>query len=156
MLPAGYRIRSATIDDVDVLVHQRVAMFRDMGRTFDADAVRRAFGDWLRGLMPTGSYRAWLVESGSDAVAGGGITVIPWPPGPQYLGTKLAFVYNVYTEEAHRKRGLARAVMGAIHDWCRAEGITSLALNASADGKPLYDALGYVVTPSPMMFFALE
>ena len=46
--------------------------------------------------------------------------------------------------------------MAAIHDWCRAEGISSLALNASTFGQPLYEALGYVVTPSPMMFFALE
>jgi hypothetical protein len=46
--------------------------------------------------------------------------------------------------------------MTKIHAWCRAHGVTSLALNASVFGKPLYDSLGYAVTPSPMMFFALE
>jgi GNAT superfamily N-acetyltransferase len=62
----------------------------------------------------------------------------------------------VYTEPPHRGQGLARLVMAAIHEWCRGNGITSLALNASTFGKPLYDSLGYAVTPSPMMFFALE
>jgi len=45
--------------------------------------------------------------------------------------------------------------MSAIHDWCRENGITSLALNASEDGLPLYTSLGYVVAPRPMMFCAL-
>jgi GNAT superfamily N-acetyltransferase len=87
-----------------------------------------------------------------DVVAGGGATIVPWPPGPQYLGNKLAFVYNVYTEPGHRRRGLSRLVMNAIHAWCRENGITSLALNASSDGRALYESIGYAVTPNPMMF----
>jgi GNAT superfamily N-acetyltransferase len=161
-----YRIRSATHDDADVLVHHRVAMFKDMGVVFDADTLGNAFRRWLGSVMAEGTYRAWLVEHHPTSnqeplprdgiVAGGGITVIPWPPGPRYAGDRLAFVYNVYTEPAHRRRGLSRLVMETIHEWCRAEGITSLALNTSQAGQPLYESMGYVVTPSPMMFFALQ
>ena len=45
--------------------------------------------------------------------------------------------------------------MTAIHDWCRTQGIKSIALNASEDGRPMYEALGYRVSPNPMMFLAL-
>jgi len=45
--------------------------------------------------------------------------------------------------------------MEAIHLWCRGAGITSMALNASRDGQPLYEALGYVETSAPMMFFPI-
>jgi GNAT superfamily N-acetyltransferase len=69
------------------------------------------------------------------------------------MSDRLAFVYNVYTEPAHRRRGLARRVMDAMHHWCRDAGIASIALNASEDGRPLYEALGYQVSPAPMMFF---
>jgi GNAT superfamily N-acetyltransferase len=132
-------------------------MFTDMGVAFQREPVAQAFRAWLARVMPAGTYRAWVIETeGGEIVSGGGITIIPWPPGPRYLGDRLAFVYNVYTEPAHRGRGLGRRIMAAIHDWCRAEGVTSVALNASASGRPLYDALGYAVTPSPMMFFALE
>ena len=65
-------------------------------------------------------------------------------------------MYNVYVERSHRRRGIARLVMEAIHAWCREERIESLALNASRFGQSMYESLGYVVTPSPMMFFALE
>ena len=151
-----YRIRAATLDDVDVLVHHRIAMFQDMGVALDAAAVDAAFRPWLLEMMPKGVYRAWVVESGAQVISGGGITILPWPPGPRYFSGRLAFVYNVYTEPDHRRRGLGRMVMETIHGWCREECIGSLALNASQFGQSMYESLGYGVTPSPMMFLALE
>jgi GNAT superfamily N-acetyltransferase len=163
----NYRIRPATIGDVDVLVHHRVAMFRDMGTPMDEETVAREFRRWVTDMVPSGTYRGWVVETaasrpapdGSSApvvVAGGGICVLPWPPGPQSLGDRLAFVYNVYTEPAHRRQGLARKVMEAIHAWCREAGISTLALNSSVDGRSLYESLGYRVRPNPMMVCELR
>jgi len=131
-------------------------MFMDMGLTFDALELGEAFRVWLEKVMPAGAYRAWLADAADGGVAGGGgITIIPWPPGPRYAGDRLAFVYNVYTEPAHRRRGLARLIMETIHAWCRDEGIGSMALNASRDGKPLYEAMGYAESASPMMFLPI-
>jgi GNAT superfamily N-acetyltransferase len=131
-------------------------MFTDMGLTFDARELGEAFRAWLHAVMPAGTYRAWLADSADGGVAGGGgITIIPWPPGPRYAGDRLAFVYNVYTEPTQRRRGLARLIMETIHAWCRHEGIGSMALNASRDGKPLYEAMGYAESASPMMFLPI-
>ena len=153
----SYQVREATLDDLDTMVHQRLAMFADMGRQFEEAPLSAAFAEWLRAVMPTGQYRAWLAHAADGTVAGGaGATIIPWPPGPKYPGNLLAFVFNVYTEPPHRRRGVARLLMETIHDWCRGHGVTSVALNASADGRPLYDRMGYAVTPAPMMFFGLE
>ena len=157
MITSSYRVREATLEDRAALVHHRIGMFADMGVAMDADAVARRFDRWLGETMPGGTYRGWLVESADGlVVAGGGITILPWPPGPRYLVDRLAFVYNVYTEPAHRRRGLARLVMETIHGWCRANGITSVALNASTDGRSLYESMGYAVTTSPMMFYGME
>ena len=60
-------------------------------------------------------------------------------------------MFNVYVSATHRKQGLARRLMDAMHAYCRAEGIERVVLNASTFGKPLYDAMGYVVTEEPMM-----
>ena len=128
-----------------------------MGVAIDEPAVDSAFRAWLKTVMPEGTFRAWVVEDNAGkVVGGGGITVIPWPPGPSYLGARLAFVYNVYTEPDHRQRGVARLVMDAIHRWCRDNGVGSLALNASEFGRSLYEAIGYQIPSSPMMFLALE
>ncbi len=131
-------------------------MFSDMGLEFDAPALDGAFRAWLSAMMPAGTYRAWVVEDADGAiVAGGGISVLPWPPGPNYMGDRIAVAYNVYTEPAHRRRGLARLIMETIHAWCRESGVSSVALNASHDGRPLYESMGYQLSPSPMMFLPI-
>jgi GNAT superfamily N-acetyltransferase len=151
-----YRIREATLDDMDALVRHRLAMFTDMGLSFDAAALGGAFREWLERMMPAGTYHAWVVEAGDgEVVAGGGASVLPWPPGPRYMGDKLAVVYNLYTEPAHRRRGLARRLMEFVHAWCRDAGVASVALNASQDGRPLYESMGYQLPSNPMMFFAI-
>ena len=153
-----YRVRPATLDDADVLVHHREAMFAEMGTPAPQVAVAGPmFRTWLEDALPNGTYHAWVVETeDGDAVAGGGMTVLPWPPGPQHPGGLVAFVYNVYTEPPHRGRGLARQVMNAIHDWCRAARIESIALNASRFGQPLYASMGYRVSESPTMVRLIE
>lgn len=131
-------------------------MFQDMGIAFDADLLARSFREWMTTMMASGTYRAWVVEADRAAIAAGaGISVLPWPPGPQYTGDRIAVVYNVYTEPAHRRQGLARRLMDAIHLWCLDAGIASIALNASRDGLPLYESLGYQLSPSPMMFLPI-
>jgi GNAT superfamily N-acetyltransferase len=160
-----YRVRRATLADLDVLVEHRVRMFEDMGVLSMPGASRerlvREFRVWLDDTMPDGTYVAWLVEAQDDSgaptiVAGAGATIIPWPPGPFYSSGRLAFVYNVYTEPAYRRRGLGRLVMDAVHAYCREAGIGSVALNASEAGQPLYAQMGYQVTRSPMMFLSMD
>jgi GNAT superfamily N-acetyltransferase len=160
-----YSLRRATVADADVLVHQRIRMFEDMGVigsvAVDVDGLRADYRAWLLETMPRGAYVAWVIEAGDappggTIVAGGGATIIPWPPGPRNRGARLAFVYNVYTEPEHRGRGLARRVMDALHGFCRDEGIGALALNASTFGQPLYESLGYQVANSPMMVLSLS
>jgi GNAT superfamily N-acetyltransferase len=160
-----YTVRRATLADLGVLVEHRVRMFDDMGVLAmpgaDRDRLTVDFRTWVADALRDGTYLAWLVDAqdrdgAPRAVAGAGATIIPWPPGPFYSTGRLAFVYNVYTEPDHRRRGLGRMLMEAVHAYCRTEGIGSVALNASTFGQPLYASMGYRVASSPMMFLSLE
>ena len=155
-MPHEYTIRVATVGDLEAIVHHRIAMFTDMGTTFDVEATRIAFAAWAREALPSGVYRAWVAEHRNDVVAGAGAVVVPWPPGPRNRCGRMAFVYNVYTEPAHRGRGLARRLMTAVHDACAAEGVTSVGLAASPLGRPLYDSMGYHEATNPYMFLTLD
>ena len=150
----GYSVREATLGDLDTLVRHRLGMYTSMGTAFDYDVLDRATRDWLRKMMPAGEYIAWVCETDDgEIVAGAGVSLYRWPPGPWVAyGDQMAFVYNVYTEPAHRRQGLARRIMETIHGWCAERGIPALALNAAADARPLYDSMGYFESPSPMMW----
>jgi GNAT superfamily N-acetyltransferase len=154
--PDGYTIRDATTADIPAIVRHRLRMFEDMGVAVDTRTVSAAFATWLDVHLPAGTYRAWLVEHHDRVVAGGGMSVLPWPPGPRELSGRLPIVYNVYTEPAHRRRGLARAIMQAMHAWCLQAGYRTVGLAASDEGRSLYDSLGYRESPQPYLFVTLE
>lgn len=141
-----YNLRRATVDDIETLVHHRTAMFSEMGVEGDYPAMELAFADWLRETIPSDVYRAWVVCAGGEIVAGCGMIVHVKAPAPQSQLTQSAYVYNVYVEQKHRQRGLARQLMEAIHDWCRSNGIQQVSLHASTFGRHLYESMGYEAT----------
>jgi len=148
----AYQIRDTALADIPHVVAQRDQMFRDMGIPAAFDAMARETERWLRSAIPSRTYLGWLAIADDGAVAAGsGLIVIPWPPGPMTMDPRCGFVFNVYTDPAHRKQGLARRLMDTMHDWCRREGIERVVLNASAHGQPLYEQMGYIVANEPMM-----
>jgi GNAT superfamily N-acetyltransferase len=151
-------IRPATVDDVPDIVHHREQMFREMGTHCDYARMAEACAAWYLDAVPAGTYRGWMIEDQTGGpgtvapvVGGGGLIVMPWSPGPLRFDPRMAFVYNVYVQPAHRGRELARRLMETMHAWCRSEGIERLALNATDAGKRVYASLGYAATLEPMM-----
>ena len=141
-----YLIREATVADASTLVRQRWSMFAELGDGSEAErpALEAAIGRYLAEAMPAGLFRAWLVEADGMPVAGGGIQLRPLVPRPGYTrGEPEAIVLSVWTDPAHRRRGLARRVLEAILDWCRANGVRRICLHASPDGRALYEQLGF-------------
>ena len=72
------------------------------------------------------------------------------PPGPKDLTTSRGHLYNVSTEPAFRRRGLARACVIALLDWYPDETeVGQIELHATQDGDGLYRALGFVNSNYP-------
>jgi GNAT superfamily N-acetyltransferase len=65
---------------------------------------------------------------------------------PSNADPRRAYIANVYTSSDYRRNGIARRIMQAIVDWCRAEGFKRVALHASPFGRPLYESLGFEPT----------
>jgi len=149
-------IRQATVADVDIILHHRRSMFADMGHGDEnaREAMGAAARPFIEAGLKTGSYRGWLIEVDGRIVAGGGIAFAPFQPTPFDLSPRRAWVVNVYTEPAFRRRGLARRVLEAIIGWCREEKMKAVFLHASDAGRPLYDSLGF--TPTTEMRLVLE
>jgi len=145
-----YTIRLATVTDAPIIVHQRRAMFTDMGLadSGDLDAMEATFAPYVRQALGNGSYHGWLAETDDGrVVAGGGLIVHEWPARPgNPSDPRRAYILNVYTEPDHRKQGLARRIMMTILACCRAEGLKAVSLHASAYGRPLYESLGFEQT----------
>ncbi len=150
----SFTLREATTADIDILVRHRRSMWRDMGRDPQLlTPMETPARVYFRAAVPDGSYRGWLAESDRKIVGGAGVVVSPWPG---ILGSRLAqraMILNMYVEPDYRRRGIARALMETMIAWCQAAGFSSVGLHASEEGRPLYEALGFVPTNEMLLTF---
>ncbi|GMV04230.1 MAG: hypothetical protein AMXMBFR53_05110 [Gemmatimonadota bacterium] len=150
-----YSIREATRADAPTIARQRALMFRDMGSMPEAlveplaGAGAREFDE----LVATGAYHGWLAEGGEGegVVAGIGVLVrmvatrpLTKPSGEVVLVDREGLVMNAYVTPSHRRRGLARTLLGRVLAWTREEGLHRVILHASSEGRALYEELGFV------------
>ncbi|MBZ5678582.1 MAG: GNAT family N-acetyltransferase [Acidobacteriia bacterium] len=135
----------ATPEDIPEILRQRRAMYEDMDyRNPDELAAMIAVSsDYLVKALADGSFHAWLASRGNRAVGGGAVVISPWPAHPYDLECRRATILNVYTYKGYRRRGIARRIMQTMIDWCRQKGFARVDLHASADGRHLYESLGF-------------
>jgi GNAT superfamily N-acetyltransferase len=154
---SDFIVRAATPADAPILARHRVEMFRDMGRLASeavAEALRAAAEPELTAWVANGTYLGWLAEPEGRAgeVAGGaGLQIRPLLPRPSPDGSAVlpgpeGYVLNVFVERAWRRRGVAALLMGHVLAGARERGLKTVTLHASAEGKPLYEQLGFAPT----------
>lgn len=141
-------IRPAGLDpfDLDTIVGHRRAMFFDMGYSDEGalDAMSAGFRVWLRRKMEVEEYLAWFVVAEDTSIAAGlGLWLMDWPPHMVAGGRWRGNILNVYTEPAHRRRGMARALMRTALEWCKANEVGAVILHASSEGRALYESMGF-------------
>src|SRR6516165_1421667 len=154
-----FQIRLATTSDLELISRHRARMFVDMGELPQEmfDSFRAQSLDALRRMFVKGKYVGWLVSSQDEPdkiVAGAGLQLREVPPHPQpdangkieIVSGRQAIIQNVYTEREWRRRGLAALLTKRIIDWAREQGIESLVLHASDEGRAVYRRLGFIQT----------
>ncbi|MDL2343470.1 GNAT family N-acetyltransferase [Deinococcus sp. MIMF12] len=157
-LPAGYALRPATPADAPAVARQRAQMFVDMGTLTPEAAAPEVplWTDWLRGALASGEYVGLLAEWEGTVVGGAGLMFFPRIPTLKDPATRKAHVLNVSVDPAHRRRGLAGALMGAALEEVRARGLRQVTLNAAPLGRPIYERLGFVESTHPELRLTLE
>ena len=156
---AQFRIRPVTSADLETISWHRARMFADMGELpanlFESFRIQSR--DVLRQMFEQGSYLGWLASSVSEPeriIAGAGVQLRDVPPHPQprangkidIVSGRQAIIQNVYTEPEWRRRGLAALLIKRIIDWTHEQGIESLVLHASDEGRGVYERLGFIAT----------
>ena len=137
----------AGIGDIDILTHTRVLVLRaangfddsvDMGHVAEA-----ARGYYLESLE-SGNHAAYLVLDGEKFVGAVGVSfyqVMPTYSNPS--GWK-AYIMNIYTHPDYRGRGVAYRTLDLLVQEAMRRGITSISLETTDMGRPLYEKYGFL------------
>ena len=147
-------VRRAKPDDAEALVRLRALMIEAMGTDVgDENAPWRsmALRYFSEQLEAPDRFAAFVVDDPAvGVVAGAAGHLNVHAPGPGDLSLVRGALYNVSTEPAFRRRGLARACVIALLDWFRDEtSAGQIELHATESGDGLYRSLGFVDSRYP-------
>jgi GNAT superfamily N-acetyltransferase len=129
--PAGFEVRRVR-SDVDVVA--MLAIFEE-AHGYDPTSIAALYGGRIKG---DDGFSAWLAWDGPDPIS---FTIVV------EVGTALS-IWEVMTPERHRRRGGARAVVNAALAGAAAVAARTIEETlfwASPAGRPLYEAMGFVV-----------
>jgi GNAT superfamily N-acetyltransferase len=141
--------RIAADDDAALIASHRRAMFAAMGGHDEAhlDGIRRASEPWVARMIAEGKYLGWITTDKARPIASAGLLILDWPPHPfDPTGEKRAYLLNFFVDPEYRRRGLARALVELCLAEARRRSIRVVSLHASAEGRPVYEQVGFKPT----------
>jgi GNAT superfamily N-acetyltransferase len=138
-------IRRATPSDAPLLAQHRVLLWREVGGWGEELQPQIAvWTSWMRAALGDGRLLAWIAEDDGAPVASAALLIAPAVPRPSSPAEHEGRVHGVYVEPSARRRGLARALMGALLAHARAYPLVRLVLHPSDEARPLYATLGFL------------
>lgn len=142
----------ATAGDSDNLAKSRVAFLTELlGQQEDAAVERlvRELSAYFRKAVPAQQYVGIIARQNGKLAATGGMVFREQPGSFKNPTGKTAYILNMYTLPAFRRRGISTAIMEQLMDIARSKGYHSFELHATPDGEPVYQKLGFYKHSEP-------
>ena len=139
-------IQRATQNDTELLAKHRLSMWRDILPEMEMPVVgtEERTLEWIREKMCSGKLVGFVARTKEGQVAGGCcVWIREQPPLPMTPFLEVPYLMSLYTEREFRRRGVARVVAETAIAWCRERGYDRVNLDASEEGRALYENLGF-------------
>lgn len=146
-------VRRAEHSDIENLVELRIALLQEVGNIKnqeEMEEVRSANKVYYEKHLNNGDFILFVAESQGKIIGTSGLIIIIRPP---YLHNLLgidAYIMNVYTIPNYRGKGIATALLDNCIEFARSNNVGRIFLNASADGKPIYEKRGFILKNAAM------
>ena len=136
-------IRFADKNDIDELMRIRVEMLRVVNNKSDDYEFSDELLECSRRYFLQGFQTTVLVLDNGRAVGCASISYIDIMPTFSHPTGRRGHIMNVYTHADYRRQGLARKMLNMLIDDAKSKGATELSLDATDQGRPLYEAMGF-------------
>ena len=147
---ATYRL--ADISDIDVLIDFRKKQLIDEGQKAHGDITVQLM-DYFTRCLTDGSLTQFIAMIDNTPIATGGFNVLYFPPDWDNHDGKNALIVSIYTAPPYRKQGIASNILKLLVDAAKAQGCAEIRLQASAEGRIVYEKVGFVLSPEFMQLY---
>ena len=150
-----YRFQKATIEDIPILLEYRIALLHSAVEEDDVtkwDFVKKQIEQYYRVAIPDETHVAYLAFSGDKCIATGGVCFYQTLPTYFKPTGKKAYIINMYTVPAYRRKGIATQILDLLVKECLARKVSYISLEATDAGRPLYEKYGFAILQSEMQY----
>ena len=141
----GFKIRRATIRDIDVLAEHRQRMFDKTGarRTDQGDVRTDPYRGWGREMMKKRLHHCYFVLTDSGMVAASGcVWLRQVQPSRGRPASMVPYLMSIYTVPRFRRKGLASMIVKHAMAWAKRKEYGTMTPHASLTGRKVYTKLG--------------
>ena len=134
-------IRRAGVDDAFIVAALHLQYARDLGMPPERGFLDRYVDGWVAAIA---DRPAWFAEWRGEHAGLLETTVVRRPPWPGRPETRWLHVDALYVPPPHRGERIGRALVDAMADWARGEGVASIRLNVPEESaRGFFSHLGF-------------
>lgn len=141
--------RKASEADIDQLVRLRIKQLIDEGYPEIRD-INKDLEQYFSESLENGSLVCWIGLAGDAIVATAGVCFYQLPSTFSNPSGRIAYITNMYTDDAYRRRGVASHLLNLLVEEAKALNYASVRLHASRHGKGIYEKAGFTDTDGYM------
>lgn len=139
--------KKAIIDDLEFLVETRIEVLRaanNLDKSVDMTVIKEQSYDYYKKSLSNKTHIAYLVFDGEKFVGAGGISFFRVMPTFNNPSGNKAYIMNMYTSPSYRRKGIAYKTLDLLVLSAKERGISSISLEATEMGRPLYEKYGFI------------
>lgn len=139
--------KRAALEDIDLLTETRIEVLRAANKLsgdVDMSEVERQSYDYYQKALRDGSHIAYLVFDENRFVGAGGVSFFRVMPTYHNPSGNKAYIMNMYTKPEYRRKGIGYKTLDLLIRDTKNKGITSISLEATDMGRPLYEKYGFI------------
>lgn len=141
------KYKKATIEDLDILTKTRIEVLRAANKLSDdinMDEVKMMIYKYYKKALCDETHIAYLIFDGNKFVGSGGVSFFQVMPTYHNPSGYKAYIMNMYTNINYRRKGIAYKTLDMLIKDIKNKGITSISLEATEMGRPLYEKYGFI------------
>lgn len=143
----------AAQNDIEALTDLRMAFLQEANCSpcRNPDLLRENIRSYFRMHLPDESFISWLCIHNGVIIGTSGITFYNLPPSYSNPTSHIGYIMNMYTLKEYRRQGIATVLFQKMLEEGKKKNVGKFILNASIEGKGLYERFGFVSSGDEMI-----
>lgn len=135
--------RKSNLEDVVKLAELRKKQLIDEGG-YSGENIDVELEQFFSIGIKSGELVVWVAIENENIVSTAGVCFFRYPPSFRNPSGKIAYITNVYTKDEYRKKGIASRLLELVMEEAVQQGCQFARLHASAQGRRMYEKIGFV------------